>query len=181
MSSASRSTRSRKDGPQQVVRIPARANRYTPHQREDALRDLAAGKARSHIAEKLGCVKETLRAWEKAAEAAGRKPGSNGAPAPTAAEAMAIVKATLPGAAATTTPPKMGGPKDPGSGLGEHEVTAILDYKKKHPSMGPAQIRAQLPAGYPDRWHRHSCLVSCHGLPRRLRLPQAYSGVQPAI
>jgi len=127
-----------------VVRIPARANRYTPHQREDALRDLAAGKARSHIAEKLGCVKETLRAWEKAAEAAGRKPGSNGAPAPTAAEAMAIVKATLPGAAATTTPPKMGGPKDPGSGLGEHEVTAILDYKKKHPSMGPAQIRAQL-------------------------------------
>jgi hypothetical protein len=34
-------------------------------------------------------------------------------------------------------------PQDPGAGLGEHEVEAILDYKKKHPSMGPAQIRAQ--------------------------------------
>jgi hypothetical protein len=30
-------------------------------------------------------------------------------------------------------------PQDPGAGLGEHEVKAILDYKKKHPSMGPAQ------------------------------------------
>jgi transposase InsO family protein len=35
-------------------------------------------------------------------------------------------------------------PKDPGQGLGEHEVAAILELKKKHPSYGPAQLRAQL-------------------------------------
>jgi len=35
-------------------------------------------------------------------------------------------------------------PRDPGQGLGEHEVAAILEIKKCHPSMGPAQIRAQL-------------------------------------
>ena len=53
------------------------------------------------------------------------------------APARAAVSA--PGAASLTS-----APKDPGSGLGEHEVAAILDYKKKHPSMRPAQIRAQL-------------------------------------
>jgi transposase InsO family protein len=35
-------------------------------------------------------------------------------------------------------------PSDPGQGLGEHEVAAILELKRKHPSMGPAQLRAQL-------------------------------------
>jgi len=35
-------------------------------------------------------------------------------------------------------------PKDPGSGLAEYEVKAILEYKQEHPSYGPAQIRAQL-------------------------------------
>lgn len=32
----------------------------------------------------------------------------------------------------------MSASRDAGAGLGEHEVKAILDYKKKHPSMGPA-------------------------------------------
>jgi len=35
-------------------------------------------------------------------------------------------------------------PCDAGSGLAEHEVEAIVELKQKHPSMGPAQIRAQL-------------------------------------
>jgi putative transposase len=35
-------------------------------------------------------------------------------------------------------------PHDPDSGLGEHATKAILDYKRKHPPIGPAQIRAQL-------------------------------------
>lgn len=35
-------------------------------------------------------------------------------------------------------------PKDPGQGLADHEVAAILELKKDHPSMGPAQLRAQL-------------------------------------
>jgi transposase InsO family protein len=40
--------------------------------------------------------------------------------------------------------PSLYAPKDPGQGLGEHEVAAILELKKTNPSMGPAQLRAQL-------------------------------------
>jgi transposase InsO family protein len=35
-------------------------------------------------------------------------------------------------------------PHDPGQGLSAIETAAILEYKQKHPSMGAAQIRAQL-------------------------------------
>ncbi len=35
-------------------------------------------------------------------------------------------------------------PKDPGQGLADYEVAAILEFKKKHPSYGPAQLRTQL-------------------------------------
>ncbi|MGH9389413.1 MAG: transposase, partial [Vicinamibacteria bacterium] len=35
-------------------------------------------------------------------------------------------------------------PRDPATGLSAQEVDAILDLKRRHPSMGPAQIRAQL-------------------------------------
>jgi hypothetical protein len=35
-------------------------------------------------------------------------------------------------------------PADPAQGLSDPEVAAILEWKKKHPSMGPAQLRAQL-------------------------------------
>ena len=45
---------------------------------------------------------------------------------------------------AVAEPAAASAPHDPDAGLGEHEVKTILDYKKKHPSMGPAQIRAQL-------------------------------------
>jgi hypothetical protein len=52
--------------------------------------------------------------------------------------------ATKPSAAEPAATSAPHDPGDPGAGLGEHEVKAILDYKKKHPAMGPAQIRAQL-------------------------------------
>ena len=35
-------------------------------------------------------------------------------------------------------------PADPAQGLSDPEVAAILEWKKKHPSMGPVQLRAQL-------------------------------------
>jgi len=50
--------------------------------------------------------------------------------------------------ASASTPPEKEtpttAPKDPGAGLSEAEVAAILQYKKRHPTMGPAQLRAQL-------------------------------------
>jgi hypothetical protein len=48
----------------------------------------------------------------------------------------------LPPPGSVSPPRDTSAPHDPGAGLGEHEVKTILDYKKKHPSMGPAQIRA---------------------------------------
>lgn len=35
-------------------------------------------------------------------------------------------------------------PKDPGQGLSDLEVAAILELKREHPAYGPAQLRAQL-------------------------------------
>lgn len=51
-----------------------------------------------------------------------------------------------PAAPPTATAPTASpfAPKDPGQGLSGPEEEGILMYKRKHPSMGPAQIRAQL-------------------------------------
>jgi transposase InsO family protein len=55
-----------------------------------------------------------------------------------------VDEASAASATSVAAPASASAPHDPGAGLGEHEVKAILDYRKKHPSMGPAQIRAQL-------------------------------------
>jgi putative transposase len=91
---------------------------------------------RQQVAKTIGCTTESLRRWY----AEGKKRGlvtalGKSSPAPAAPTSAS---ATSESSAASSAP------RDPGAGLGEHEVKAILDYKKKHPSMGPAQIRAQL-------------------------------------
>ena len=45
---------------------------------------------------------------------------------------------------ATTRPSSPYAPTDPAQGLSPQEEAAILEYKRKHPSMGPAQLRSQL-------------------------------------
>jgi transposase InsO family protein len=75
----------------------------------------------------------SLRRWYKA----GKKRGLVSEPSKSAGGAG--VPKPAPAQSGTTSVPQ-----DPGAGLGEHEVKAILDYKRKHPSVGPAQIRAQL-------------------------------------
>ena len=110
--------------------VPARSHRFTAEQRARALGLIAAGVGRVKVAEAVGCSTESLRRWCQAAEAIGAVP----TPQPAASS---TVEPAAP-------PPVSSAPKDPGFGLGEHEVRAILDYKRKHPSMGPAQLRAQL-------------------------------------
>ena len=113
--------------------MPARSRRFSPAQHGHALSLILAGMERERVAKTIGCTTESLRRWYKEAKKQGlvTEPGkgadSAGATKPAAAE-----------------PAATSAPHDPGAGLGEHEVKAILDYKKKHPSMGPAQIRAQL-------------------------------------
>jgi len=90
---------------------------------------------RAVVAKHIGTTTESLRRWVKAATAAGTMPTG------IAGETTAVIPTT---SAPTVTPAPSSAPRDPGAGLGEHETKAILDYKKRHPSMGPAQIRAQL-------------------------------------
>jgi putative transposase len=113
---------------------PARGKRYTPEQRQHALLLLASGVKKSEVAKSVGTTEESLRRWEKQG------------PVPTIPSASPCVGevAASQEAVATSAVPSPYRPKDPGQGLSEAEQAAILECKKKHPSMGPAQIRAQL-------------------------------------
>jgi transposase InsO family protein len=99
--------------------------------KKEALDLVAQGVARVEIARRLGMTTESVRNWVLGAQANGG--GGD-------LRARAAVRHSP--ARETLKPPTT--PNDPGSGLGEHEVAAILDLKKRHPAMGPAQIRAQL-------------------------------------
>jgi transposase InsO family protein len=101
---------------------------------------------RGDVAKAVGTTTESLRRWVLEATRKGTMPAG-----PKHVAATAIVatpgQATSAGAAEATRASRSRSPyapSDPGQGLGEHEVAAILELKRKHPSMGPAQLRAQL-------------------------------------
>jgi putative transposase len=100
--------------------------------RDHALLLVASGMRRIDVARRIGGSTETIRKWVNAARETGAMPVPP-LPAPP-------VETEDP--PAPTVPQRA--PVDPGQGLGAHEAAAILELKKKHPSMGPAQIRAQL-------------------------------------
>ena len=121
--------------------------RFTAEQKEAAL-TLAATKVlpRTSIAALMGTTPESLRRWTLEAAA---KDDEATAPAPDGAEVARAASVAASSSTGTKTGAGNGqrspyAPKDPGQGLGEHEVAAILELKKKHPSYGPAQLRAQL-------------------------------------
>jgi transposase InsO family protein len=96
-----------------------RGKRFTDAQRAEALRLVATGLRRGEVARIVGTTLESLRRWSLAAKQAPKEKAHRGAAA---------------------DPP----PVTAGGGLAPVEVAAILEEKKAHPSMGPAQIRAQL-------------------------------------
>jgi transposase InsO family protein len=95
---------------------------------------------RDEVAAVIGTTAESVRRWVKEANANGTMPA---VPAPKASEPQ-----TTTAASTTASKPRVSrspyAPADPAQGLGEHEVAAILELKRSHPSMGPAQLRAQL-------------------------------------
>jgi transposase InsO family protein len=99
------------------------------------------------VAKEIGCSTESLRLWARAAE---RRLAAKVNSQPTSEQEAAPVPETAAGKngveAGNTTGPSAAptAPKDPGAGLSEYEVAAILQLKQRHPTMGPAQIRAQL-------------------------------------
>lgn len=118
-------------------RVPARSRRFSPAERARALSLILAGMKREQIATTIGCTTESLRRWY----AEGKKQGLVSKVSKSESKGDDVSGVTK---SAAVEPAAKSTPHDPGAGLGEHEVKAILDYKKKHPSMGPAQIRAQL-------------------------------------
>jgi len=92
---------------------------------------MASGVTAKAAAARIGCCREILRVWKRRAEETGTFPELPVTPPPSTEEP-----------AAPSMPQRA--PKDPGAGLGVHEEEAILTLKTRHPSMGPAQIRAQL-------------------------------------
>lgn len=124
-------TKAKKGSSGKGRQVPARSRRFSPAEQARALSLIVAGMKREQVATTIGCTTESLRRWYKEGKRKGPVTAvGNGEAATTSANAVA--------------PAVSSAPRDPGAGLGEHETKAILDYKKKHPSMGPAQIRAQL-------------------------------------
>jgi putative transposase len=115
--------------------VPARRKRFSTAEQARALALILAGMQRQQVATTIGCTTESLRRWYSE----GKRKGLVTTPQ----DGEAAPAGSGPAAVSTPTAASSA-PCDPGAGLGEHEVKAILDYKRKHPSMGPAQIRAQL-------------------------------------
>jgi putative transposase len=118
--------------------VPARGRKFSAEERAHALQLIVAGMKRDEVAASVGCTTESLRRWYAGAKRSGMLPAAKGnggtGVAPSTLSVLAPVAPSAPSSA----------PHDPGSGLGDHETKSILDYKREHPSMGPAQIRAQL-------------------------------------
>src|SRR5262245_10381630 len=98
-----------------------RGRRFTPDEKAEALRLIVGGMKREAVAKHVGTSTQSLRRWYKAAEAAGSlpRPPEHG---PTAATKSTVSDdTTQPSTKAQST----SAPKDPGAGLGEHEVAAI--------------------------------------------------------
>lgn len=136
--------RTRRGGGQDRKRTKLQGRRFTAEQKARALTLVASLMKREDVAASVGTTTESVRRWVAGAKAAGTMPV-----VPEAKSAKASSKAATAAAVPTarpkaTVPRSPYAPTDPAQGLGEHEVAAILELKRKHPSMGPAQLRAQL-------------------------------------
>jgi putative transposase len=118
--------------------------RFSEEQRQQALVLVAAGMGRSDVAKKMGTTTESLRRWVQEATAKGTMPPPPERATPVVADGETAVPTKQGGPRTSAAARSPYTPADPAQGLGEHEVAAILDLKRKHPSMGPAQLRAQL-------------------------------------
>lgn len=125
-------------------RVELRGRRFTAEQRQHALVLVASGMAREQVAVTVGTTTESLRRWAKAAKESGILPTLPVAKAPTKAGRTSVGAGVVAVPEASRPPRSPYAPADPAQGLGEHELAAILELKRAHPSMGPAQLRAQL-------------------------------------
>lgn len=109
--------------------------------KQRALDLCASGVKPGEVARRLGVTYESVRLWRKKFDESRRsRPALKERREPVAAAAM-------PTPATEMEPAKsapVAAPRDTAQGLSAVEVAGVLELKRKHPSMGPAQIRAQL-------------------------------------
>jgi transposase InsO family protein len=128
--------------------------RYTKAQKQHVLGLVVSGMTQGDAAKAVGATSESVRRWVREAEGAGsmpsppvRSPNPKGPKTPQEEAADGATK-EAPAEPVTSKsqkkPRSIYSPKDPGQGLSSAEQAAILELKKRHPSYGPAQIRAQL-------------------------------------
>jgi len=153
----------------QMAKMPAgpQGRKFDAAQKQQALMLLASGVRPAHVAATIGTSTQSLRRWvaregampsapapapkvkAKAARVSrAKRVGAiavpvSAPPPPTTVKARAK-RDDSAGAAASTKPRSPYAPPDPAHGLSDIEVAGILEWKKKHPSMGAAQLRAQL-------------------------------------
>ena len=149
----------------------ANGRRFTPEQRQHALMLFSSGVSAREVARIVGTTDKSVRTWAREARAQGTLPevpiaaqheqpptpdagatpqtktdaAGEGPPAPAAAAAGAAAEPEMDDQPRTPPPQRsIYAPRDPGQGLADYEKAAIIDLKKRHPSYGPAQLRAQL-------------------------------------
>ena len=113
--------------------------KFTDEEKKHALTLLASGVGQEQVAKTIGTTTKSLRVWRQAAMANGTMP----TPPSTSTEASKRKAARKPSSSASRSKSPYA-PADPAQGLSDQEVAAILEYKKQHLSMGPAQLRSQL-------------------------------------
>ena len=135
--------------------------RFTSAQKNHALTLVASGMKREQVAKSIGTTEASLRRWVRVAEKTGTMPkvphvsdlkaadlsleglvrdgNSEESAASAEAKSGAEAKAEVGGKRKSIY-----APHDPGQGLSLAEEAAILELKRRSPSMGPAQIRTQL-------------------------------------
>jgi transposase InsO family protein len=144
--------------------------RFSDEQRKHALVLVASGVGVSEAARIIGTTDKSIRSWVSRAQAAGTMPDVPVAAKQSQSasetrdegvgcvvQAQTEVTDKAEATARQTVTGEQGAvkrgngkstsvyaPADPGQGLADVEVAAILEIKKAHPSYGPAQLRAQL-------------------------------------
>lgn len=124
-----------------AAKTPLRKPHFKAEQKRRGLSLLVDGMTLKDAAAAVGASQASLCNWRKEAIANGSMPKTAREKKQREEEQSELVSQAQTSKTEGQSPYT---PKDPGQGLSEHEVEAILSLKKKHPSYGPAQIRAQL-------------------------------------
>jgi transposase InsO family protein/transposase-like protein len=128
--------KSRKHRAQKKAPRGPQGKRFTKEQKAEALELCASGLTREKVALRIGTTPESLRRWIKDAE---HRAGVDRV-TPPSGNGVALSAQEIESVSADEAPVALRSQ----NGLAPVEVDAIVELKKKHPSMGPAQIRAQL-------------------------------------